>query len=76
MRTLSQAGRTTLIKAVATAMPQYCMLTFFLLKGWCDEIDRVIKDFLWGFLTQKKEELQAKSLGFNLFTENYGGYQH
>lgn len=28
-KTLSQAGRTTLIKVVATAMPQYCMSTFY-----------------------------------------------
>lgn len=45
MRTLSQAGRTTLIKAVATAMPFYCMSTFLLSKGWCGKIDRMLKDF-------------------------------
>lgn len=73
MRTLSQAGRTTLIKAVATAMPQYCMLTFFLLKGWCDEIDRVIKDFLCGFLTQKKRSFKPKAWDSICLLKTLGG---
>lgn len=45
MRTLSQAGITTLIKAVATAMPLYYMSAFFMPKGWCEEIDKMLKDF-------------------------------
>lgn len=54
MRSLSQAGRTTLIKVVATAMPLYNMSTFLLPKGWCEENDRLLKDFWWGFPAQKK----------------------
>lgn len=29
------------------------MLTFLLPKGWCEEIDHILKDFWWGFPTQK-----------------------
>lgn len=45
VRALSQAGRTTLIKSMATARPIYCMLSFLLPMGWCAEIDRILKDF-------------------------------
>lgn len=45
MRVLSQAGRTTLIRAVATTIPLCCISIFLLPKGWCEEIDRILKDF-------------------------------
>lgn len=44
-RAVSQAGRTTLIKSVATTMPIYCMSSFLLPRGWCEEIDCILKDF-------------------------------
>lgn len=46
---LSQAGRCTLIRAVANALPTYCMSTFLLPKAWCSEIDAKLKNFFWGF---------------------------
>lgn len=55
VRTLSQAGRATLIKSVAASMPIYCMLTFLLPKGWCAEIDRILKDFCGAFLLKSLE---------------------
>lgn len=61
MRALSLVGRTTLIKAVATAMPLYSMSTFLLPRGWCEEIDRVLKDFWWGFSAQKKRNFTPKA---------------
>lgn len=61
MRTLSQAGRTTMIKAVALALPQYCMTTFLLPKGWCEDIDHLLKDFWWGFPQSKNQNYTPKA---------------
>lgn len=61
MRTLSQAGRTTLIKAVATAMPLCCMSTFLLPRGWYEDIDRLLKNFWWGFPAQKSHNFTPKA---------------
>ena len=61
MCALSQAGRITLIKAVATAIPLYCMSTFSLPKGWCEDIEQLLKDFLWGFPSRKKKNFTPKA---------------
>jgi hypothetical protein len=52
-KTLSQAGRLVLIKAVAAAVPSYAMSTFLLPKGLCRKLDQVFKNFWWGFLLRK-----------------------
>ncbi|KAB1220206.1 hypothetical protein CJ030_MR1G016584 [Morella rubra] len=61
MKALSQAGKSVLIRAVATAMPFYGMFTFLLPKGWCKEIDRILKDFWWGFSSVKKRYFTPKA---------------
>lgn len=45
----SQAGRATLIRAVASSPPAYNMSTFMLPKKLCQELDAKVHDFLWGF---------------------------
>ena len=45
---LSQAGRLTLIKSVLSPLKYYQMQTTVLLKGTTSNIDRAIRDFLWG----------------------------
>jgi len=50
-KTLSQAGRTVLIKATASLIPSYTMSTFLLPK--CATLDECFKDFWWGFLKGK-----------------------
>lgn len=42
---LSQAGRTTHIRSVASALPLYHMSSFLMPKAWCSEIDKLFKDF-------------------------------
>ena len=44
-KTLSQAGKFVLIKAVAAAVPSYAMSTFLLPKGLCKKLDQVFKNF-------------------------------
>lgn len=45
---LSKAGKATLIKAVAQALPIYTMATFLVLKGVCNEMNAMVKHFWWG----------------------------
>lgn len=73
VRTLSQAGRATLIKSVAIAMPIYCMSTFLLPNGWCAEIDRTLKDFWWGFPTQKARKCTPRAWDDICLPKELGG---
>jgi hypothetical protein len=54
---LSQAARTTLIKSVANAIPSYTMSLFLLPKGFCKEINSLLRKFWWGFPQDKKHNL-------------------
>jgi hypothetical protein len=47
-KNLSFAGRGTLIKAVAQAIPTYLMSCFLLPKGMCNQLDSMISRFWWG----------------------------
>lgn len=60
-KVLSQAGRTALIKAVATAIPSYCMSSFLLPRTLCASLDASIKDFWWGFKEGKRRNFTPKS---------------
>jgi hypothetical protein len=60
-RTLSQAGRSVLIKVVAAAMPSYAMSTFLLPKSFCRKLDQMFKNFWWGFHPKKTRNLSLKS---------------
>jgi hypothetical protein len=70
-KNLSFAGRGTLIKAVAQAIPTYLMSSFLLLRGICDQLDRMISSFWWGSNVDKrkihwinwKKTCKQKSLG-------------
>lgn len=60
-KTLSQAGRTVLIKAIASAIPTYAMSTFVLPTSICKALDRNFKNFWWGFPAGKSRNLSLKS---------------
>ena len=60
-KTLSQASRLVLIKSVAAAFPSYAMSTFLLTTSVCTELDKIFKNFWWGFPTKKSRNLSLKA---------------
>lgn len=38
----------------ASSMPQYQMSTALLPRGWCDRVDRLFKDFWWGYFNDRR----------------------
>lgn len=60
-KTLSQAGLTTLFKSVVTTLPQYFMQSLHFPAGWCSQVDKLVKDFWWGFPTNKSHNYTPKA---------------
>jgi hypothetical protein len=68
---LSFAGRATLVKVVAQAIPTYIMSSFLLPKSFCDHMENQICKFWWGNNVDKrkihwvnwKKTCKAKSKG-------------
>jgi hypothetical protein len=54
-RNLSFAGRATLIKFAAQAIPTYFMSCFLLPKGPCDKMESQICNFWWGSNVDKRK---------------------
>lgn len=52
-RNLSFAGRGTLIRAVAQAIPTYIMSSFLILRGICEQMEKMICNFWWGSSTDR-----------------------
>lgn len=50
---LSQAGRSTLIRSVATAIPTYPLGSFLMPQSWCHDLDKALQLFLEGYLHSK-----------------------
>ncbi|XP_060959386.1 uncharacterized protein LOC133030607 [Cannabis sativa] len=48
-KTLSKAGRATLIKSVGLSLPMYAMQTTKLSSRMVNRIDSLVRDFWWGF---------------------------
>jgi hypothetical protein len=60
-KTLSQAGRTMLIKSVASTIPSYAMSSFLLPRSISTSLDIIFKNFWWGFPINKSRNLSLKS---------------
>ena len=57
-KSLSLAGRTTLVKAVTSTILNHVMQTNWLPQATCDQIDKLNRNFLWGdTLTKRKSSL-------------------
>ena len=61
MKTLSQAGRTTLISLVAVAMPSYQASSLLLPKKVWEKLDALNRNFWWGCSDEKKHGLYLKN---------------
>jgi hypothetical protein len=72
-KTLSQAGRTVLIRSTAAAIPAYAMSTFLLPVSLCRILDSRFKDFWWGFPPDKTRNLCLKSWDSICLPRNQGG---
>jgi hypothetical protein len=72
-KTLSQAGRTVLIKSVAATIPSYAMSTFLLPTSFSSELDRIFKKIWWGFPKDKSKNLSLKSWSSICLPKEEGG---
>ena len=52
---MSKASRLVLVKATATPVVEYYMQCQSLPAKVCDQVDKLIRDFLWGSTEEKKE---------------------
>jgi hypothetical protein len=67
-KTLSQAGRLVLIKAIAAAVPSYAMSTFLLPKSFCRRLDQMFKNFWWGFPSREAQKSLSQILELSLLS--------
>ena len=69
---LSPTGRLVLIKAAVSLIPEYTMQYYKLPVKFCEDVDKLTKDFLWGSIVEKKK---LHLVGWNKVTNpiNLGG---
>jgi hypothetical protein len=72
-KTLSQAGRTVLIKAVASSIPSYAMSSFLMPISFSASLDRMFKNFWWGFPKDRSRNLSLKSWSSICLPKHEGG---
>jgi hypothetical protein len=60
-KTLSQAGRSVLLRSVASSFPSYAMSSFLLPTIVSSSLDKAFKNFWWGFPMGKSRNLSLKS---------------
>lgn len=70
---LSQAGRGTLIRSVASPLLAHSMSFFELPKSWCLEVDRGLKNFWWGHNPETSRHLSLKSWSSLCCPKSEGG---
>jgi len=72
-KTLSQVGKSVLIKVVASSIPSYAMSSFFIPDELCHRLDMAFKKFWWGFPKDKSHNLSLKSWTPLCLLKNQGG---
>ncbi|KAH7510783.1 hypothetical protein FEM48_ZijujUnG0088600 [Ziziphus jujuba var. spinosa] len=70
---LSRAGKATLIRTVAQAIPIYTMSTFMVPKGVPRQMDSIIKRFWWSIKPRAKRILALKSWSSICKPKSVGG---
>ncbi|KAE8679315.1 hypothetical protein F3Y22_tig00111402pilonHSYRG01195 [Hibiscus syriacus] len=53
-KTRTLAGRVVLAKSVPATLPTYAMQTCYIPKGTCDEMEKLIRDFIWGHTDNRR----------------------
>ncbi|XP_074352763.1 putative mitochondrial protein AtMg00310 [Apium graveolens] len=54
---ISRAGKTVLIKNVATAVPSYCMSSFLLPRSMCKEMEVMLNNYWWQSSTSDRRSI-------------------
>jgi hypothetical protein len=62
-----------LIKSVAATLPSYAMSYFMLLNSFCFELDRIFKNFWWGFNPKKARNFSLKAWDSLCLPKDLGG---
>ena len=52
---LSPTGRLMLIKAAVTTIPEYTMKCYKIPVRICNEVDKLVRNFLWGSMIERKK---------------------
>jgi len=71
-KSLSQAGKEILLKAVIQAIPTYSMSVFLLPKVLCKDINAMIQRFWWG-KTENKSKIHWMSWTRMRYSKAQGG---
>ncbi|KAH1107948.1 hypothetical protein J1N35_011716 [Gossypium stocksii] len=72
VRQLSLAGRITLAQAVLLSIPSYFMQSMLIPKGLCDEIESMVRQFIWGS-TSGNKKIALVSWDLMCQPKSYGG---
>jgi len=72
-KTLSQTGKSVLIKVVASSIPFYAMSSFLLPDELCHKLDMAFKNLWWRFPKDKSHNLSLKSWNSLCLPKDQGG---
>jgi hypothetical protein len=72
-KTLSQAGKSVLLKVVASSIPSYAMSSFMFPDILCHRLDNAFRNFWWGFPKNKSHNLTLKSWSSICLPNDQGG---
>jgi hypothetical protein len=72
-KTLSQAGKSVLLKVVASSIPSYAMSSFMFPDILCHCLDKAFRNFWWGFPKGKTYNLPLKSWSSICLPKDQGG---
>ncbi|KAA3483382.1 Retrovirus-related Pol polyprotein LINE-1 [Gossypium australe] len=70
---LSFSGRVTLAKVALAIIPIYVILSMVIPKGVCLEIDKIIRNFIWGHTNEKRRINHVKwdiKFGYKFYAQN------
>jgi hypothetical protein len=72
-KTLSQAGKSVLLKVIASSIPSYAMSSFMFPDILCNRLDAAFRNFWWGFSVNKAHNLSLKSWKSICLPKDQGG---